>query len=393
MKIYRTSLSIIASVLLMGALSCQNEKYSDLGDGLFAEIVTSKGTMVVKLTHEKTPVTVANFVALAEGTHPMMAEQYKGKKFYNGLIFHRVMDQFMIQGGCPNGNGMGNPGYRFADEFDETLKHDKPGVLSMANGGPGTNGSQFFITEVPKPHLDNVHSVFGQVVLGLEIQDTISNVPVAARNKPIEDVVIQEINIVRQGFDARKFDAVKVWETELPLLEEKNRIKAEEARKKAEEERRLFQERLAEKKEEKKKTLEEYKSKGSTIGSGVTAYTIKAGDGPKPAQGSRVSVHYEGYFPDGRLFASSRMELEKEFGIYDLRKERQGGWYGEQVMTISPDARLITGFKEGMATMKVGDVSYFYLPSHLAYGASGSPPAIPPNADIIYIIEMIEIVN
>lgn len=392
MKIYRTSLSIIASILLMGALSCQNGKYGEFGDGIYAEIVTNKGTMVAKLTHEKTPVTVANFIALAEGKHPMMAEKFKGKPFYNGLIFHRVMDQFMIQGGCPLGNGMGNPGYRFADEFDETLKHDKAGVLSMANSGPNTNGSQFFIMEVPKPHLDNVHSVFGQLVQGIEIQDSISNVRVGAKNKPVEDVLIQEINIVRQGFDARKFDAVKVWETELPLLVERNKKKAEEVQKRLEEERRLKAEQVKKLVEEKRIELEDYKSKGKPIGSGVIAYTIKAGEGVKPPAGANVNLHYEGYFANGKLFASSRKDLEQDFGIYEQRKERQG-WYRDQIMEISPDANLITGFKEAIASMKIGDVSYFYLPYHLAYGESGSPPVIPPKSDIIYIIEMKKIVN
>ena len=223
------------AVLVMSASSCKSDKYPELGDGLFAEIVTNKGTMVAKLHYDKAPATVANFVALAEGVHPKVEEQYKGKPFFNGLTFHRVMDQFMIQGGDPLVTGRGTPGYRFADEFDETLKHDKPGVLSMANGGPNMNGSQFFITEVPTPWLDNIHSVFGELVMGLEIQDTISNVPTAQGNKPVEDVIIQEVNIIPQGFEARKFDAVKTWETEIPLLEEKQKQQEEEARKKEEE--------------------------------------------------------------------------------------------------------------------------------------------------------------
>ena len=130
--------------------ACNNNNL-DLDDGLYAEFKTSMGTMLIKLTYEKTPVTVANFVALAEGNHPKVDNDFKGIKFYDGIIFHRVIDKFMIQGGDPLGDGTGGPGYKFLDEIDLSLKHDKPGVLSMANSGPGTNGSQFFITEVATP--------------------------------------------------------------------------------------------------------------------------------------------------------------------------------------------------------------------------------------------------
>ena len=392
MKLLRTVLAVVTTVLFLSATSCDKEKYPDLGDGLYAEIVTNKGTMVIKLTPEKTPVTVANFIALSEGNHPMVAEKHKGKAFYNGLIFHRVMDQFMIQGGCPDGTGSGSPGYRFGDEFDESLKHDKPGILSMANGGPGTNGSQFFITEVPKPHLDNVHTVFGEVVLGLDIQDSISNVKTAARNRPIEDVVIQEVNIVRQGFDARKFDASKTWETELPLLEERAKKHEEEARIKAENERKIAREKAEKASKEVVDLLNEYKSKSSKSNSGLSFYAIENGTGIKPKQGDQVKVNYDGYFDDGRLFGSSSKELEQLFGIYSQNKE-QRGFYGELTMTISPDANLIPGFKEAVAKMRIGDKYYFYLPSHLAYGEQGSPPTIPPNTDVIYIIQMLSIIE
>ena len=250
MNTLKHAMKILVLILFISFSSC-NDKYPDLGDGLYAEFVTNKGTMIARLYFEKAPVTVANFVALAEGKHPMVDSIYKGKKFYNGLIFHRVMDKFMIQGGDPDASGRGGPGYKFGDEFDNTLKHDKPGILSMANGGANLNGSQFFIMEVPYPSLDafdsqgnlkncdnprvSCHAVFGELVLGLNIQDTISNVKIGPGNRPIEDVVIEELNIIRQGFDARNFDAVKVWETELPKLEEKKRQREEEVRKEEEE--------------------------------------------------------------------------------------------------------------------------------------------------------------
>ena len=183
-----------------------NDTNNDLEDGLYAEFDTTMGVILVKLTYEKTPVTVANFVALAEGNHPKVREEYKGIKFYDGLIFHRVINNFMIQGGDPVGNGSGGPGYKFLDEFDQSLLHNKSGVLSMANSGPGTNGSQFFITEVPTPHLDFKHSVFGQVVEGIEIQDEISNVKTAIANRPEKDIIIKKLTIIRKGSKAKKFD-------------------------------------------------------------------------------------------------------------------------------------------------------------------------------------------
>jgi len=390
MNTLKHSMKILVLILLFSLSSC-NEKYPDLGDGLYAEFVTNKGTMVAKLTFEKTPVTVANFVALAEGNHPMVDSTYKGKKFYNGLIFHRVMDKFMIQGGDPLGTGSGNPGYKFGDEFDDTLKHDKPGILSMANSGPATNGSQFFITETPRPNLDNRHSVFGELVLGLEIQDTISNVITAARNKPVEDVVIEELNIIRQGFSARNFDAVKVWETELPKLEERKKQREEEARKKAEEEQKIKAEKVEAAAAETLPILTDYKSKVTTLASGLMMHYVTKGNGVKPKQGQSVNIHYEGYFTDGKLFDSSRKEIEEKYGMYKPRKD-EGGYYSPMTMKISPDAQMIAGFKEGAAAMRVGDKAYLYIPSHLAYGENGRGQ-IRPNTDLVFIIEMIEIVK
>ena len=390
MNTLKQSMKILALILFLSLNSC-NDKYPDLGDGLYAEFVTNKGTMVAKLTFEKTPVTVANFVALAEGNHPMVDSIHKGKKFYNGLTFHRVMDKFMIQGGDPTGTGSGSPGYKFGDEFDDTLKHDKPGILSMANSGPATNGSQFFITETPRPNLDNRHAVFGELVLGLEIQDTISNVKTAERNKPVEDVVIEELNIIRQGYDARNFDAVKTWETELPKLEERAKQKAEESRVKAEEDRKVAAEKSATATAETLPVLTDYKSKANTLASGLIMHYITKGDGSKPNQGQSVKLNYEGYYTDGRLFDSSRKELEEKYGMFNPRKE-QGGYYGPMTMQVSPDAQMIAGFKEGVAAMRVGDKAYLYIPSHLAYGEKGRGQ-IRPNTDLVFIIEMIEIVK
>ncbi len=169
------------------------------GEGMFAEIQTNKGNILLYLEMEKTPLTVANFVGLAEGKIENKAKP-AGTPYYDGLKFHRVIANFMIQGGDPSGNGSGGPGYSFKDEFHPELKHDRAGILSMANAGPGTNGSQFFITHKDTPWLDGKHSVFGHVVKGQEVVNTI------AQNDVIEKVVI-----IRKGDAAKNFDAAKVF--------------------------------------------------------------------------------------------------------------------------------------------------------------------------------------
>ena len=186
---------MVALLMGMAWASAADKK---LEDGVYAEMETSKGKILLQLEYEKAPLTVANFVGLAEGTkhYSTKGEEPKkqGKPFYDGLTFHRVIPSFMIQGGDPEGSGRGGPGYRFKDEFDPSLKHDKPGILSMANAGPRTNGSQFFITHVPTPHLDNKHSVFGHVVEG---QDVVNNI--------VKDDKIKSIKILRVGEKAKQF--------------------------------------------------------------------------------------------------------------------------------------------------------------------------------------------
>ena len=391
MKIVKFPLLAVLTFLLMSATSC-NSQYPDLENGLYADIVTNKGTMTAKLNFEKTPVTVANFVALAEGDHPMLADSLKGKKFYNGQIFHRVMDKFMIQGGDPLSNGTGGPGFKFEDEFHPDLKHDKPGILSMANGGPNTNGSQFFITEVPYPSLDNRHTVFGELVKGVEIQDTISNVEVTKpSNKPIEDVIILDVNIIRIGRDAKSFNASKTFTEELPKLKEKQEKLREEQRLKAEEEQKAREAKNAEAALTVKPLIDDYLSKSKASASGLKTYFINRSNGEKPKPGTNVKINYEGYFADGRLFDSNLKDIEEKHGMLNPMKV-QRNMYNPMPMKISPDARMIPGFKEAVAQLSVGDKAYFYLPYHLGYGERANGP-IPAKTDLIFIIEMVEIVK
>ena len=388
MKLTKSFISVLGLIFLLSTLSCQN-KYPELGNGLYAEFATTKDTIIVELFYEKTPLTVANFVGLAEGTHPKLADSVQGIPFYNGTIFHRVINEFMIQGGDPSGTGMGKPGFTFGDEFDESLKHDKPGVLSMANSGPATNGSQFFITEVPTPWLDNKHSIFGQVVKGQEVVDSISNVQVMpGSNKPLEDIRILSLNIIRQGFGAKRFNAVKTWNREFPLLEEKRLKKIKEAKQEAERQKKIAEEKMETAAAEILPILEDYKSKATTSDSGLLSYTIKEGKGEKPKQGQSVKLYYQGYFTDGKLFGTNVKDIDIKCGTYDEKKE-QRGFYNLMPMQISADAQMIPGFKEGVFNMKKGDKTFLYLPSHLAYGEAGRGP-IAPNSDLIFIIEMVD---
>lgn len=407
MQLMSQTLKILMLCLLVTSTSCK-EEYPELEDGLYAKIETNKGTMIAKLFYDKVPVTVANFVALAEGTHPMMGDEFKGKPFYDSLTFHRVMDKFMIQGGDHTATGGGSPGYKFTADFDPSLKHDKAGILSMANaGGINTNGSQFFITEVAYQRGDafdsegnmknceqpgvSCHSVFGELVQGLEVQDSISNVKVAARNKPVEDVVMTKVTIIRKGSDAKSFNAPKVFEEELPKVEAKMEEIRKEKQAKAEEERRIREEKTAEAAKQTKPILDEYTSKSKTLASGLKKHIITQGTGAAPKTGQSAMIIYEGYFTDGRLFDSNDQAVATKYGMFDQRR-LDANMYGPSKMQITPDAQMISGFKEAIASMRVGEKAFFYLPSHLAYGERGRG-GIQPNTDLTFILEMTDIVE
>jgi len=349
-------LKFILFFLLNSILFSCNNQYNELEEGVYAEINTSLGKMLIQLNYKETPVTVANFIALSKGTHPDVKQDFKEKKFYNGLIFHRVMDKFMIQAGCPLGNGSGNPGYTFDDEINPNLKHDKPGILSMANSGPATNGSQFFITEVPTPWLDGKHTVFGQVISGIEIQDKISNVKTAIANRPENDVIINSINIIKIGESANNFDEVSVWINEEPKLQ-KRRIEIEKS-----------------KREELTKQLEKLSKGYTTTASGLKYKILVSTKNKKAVNGNNVKVHYTGKLMDGNIFDSSlRRNLPFEFKI------------GE--------GRVIKGWEEALQILRVGEKASFIIPSNLAYGPRGAGGVIPPNATLIFEIELLEITN
>ncbi len=307
-------------------------------DGIYAKITTEKGEVLIKLTHDKTPGTVGNFVSLAEGNLDNKAKA-QGTPYYNGLKFHRVIPDFMVQGGDPNGTGSGGPGYKFEDEFHQDLRHDTPGVLSMANSGPGTNGSQFFITHIATPWLDNKHTVFGNVVEGQDVVDTIAQ----------GDTIIK-VEIVREGEDAKKWNSVEAFRK---FTGERDKREAD-AKKKAE--------------AELKKVSEGF----DRTESGLLYKIIQKGDGKKAEKGKTVSVHYKGALIDGTEFDSSYK-----------RKEPIDFPLGM--------GNVIEGWDEGIALLQVGDKARFVIPSDLAYGSQGAGGVIPPNATLIFDVELMDV--
>jgi peptidylprolyl isomerase len=366
----KKSLFLLLLVTVVTMTSCKS-KYPNLDNGLYAEIVTNKGTFVAKLYHEATPLTVANFVELAEGTHQMVDSAYKGKPFYNNLTFHRVMKDFMIQGGDPAGTGSGSPGYRFPDEFVDSLRHDRKGILSMANYAPGgTNGSQFFVTLAETPWLNDRHSIFGEIVIGQEVVDSIALVPVdGGTNMPLDPVVIETVNIINKGVKAPSFSEE---------MEKVEKAKQELAM------------RLAEVAKTTANALSEYKTKVETMESGLLVHWKQRGKGIKPEDGSKIKMNYAGYFEDGRLFDTSSLEIAEKYNMVDQKRLAEGR-YGPTVSDYGKEARLIPGFREGLNLMSVGDQTVIFVPSHLAYGEQGIRGVIPPNTDLVFELEVVEI--
>lgn len=307
-------------------------------NGLYAQFNTSKGKITVELMHKRTPGTVGNFVALAEGNMENGVKP-QGTPYYDGLNFHRVIADFMIQGGCPSGSGSGSPGYQFDDEFHPELRHDAPGVLSMANAGPGTNGSQFFITHVATPWLDDKHTVFGKVVEGQDIVDAIA-----------QGDTIDQLEILRVGEEAEQWNAIEAFRT------------FEGAREK----------RIAEEKERQAKELDELAAGFEQTESGLRYKRIQEGSGKAAEKGKNVAVHYEGSLANGQVFDSSyarKEPIEFTLGI----------------------GQVIAGWDEGIALLKEGEKARFVIPSDLGYGSRGAGGVIPPDATLIFDVELVRV--
>lgn len=307
-------------------------------DGIFAKFNTSKGEILVQLHYKRTPGTVGNFVALAEGNLENKAKP-QGEPFYNGLKFHRVIPDFMIQGGDPLGTGSGDPGYKFDDEFHPELRHDGPGILSMANSGPGSNGSQFFITHIETAWLDDKHTVFGKVVEGQDVVDATA-----------QGDEIKSIEIIREGADAKAYNAVESFRQFTGAAKERE----EQARKQADQE------------------LDEIAAGFDKTDSGLRYKIINKGTGTKAEKGKMVSVHYKGMLPNGKVFDSSferKQPIDFQLGV----------------------GQVISGWDEGIQLLQVGDKARFVIPSHIAYGSAGAGGVIPPNATLVFDVELMAV--
>ena len=336
------SIYLLTAVVILSFSACD----SNLEDGLYANINTNKGEILVKLTFEQTPITVANFVSLSEGTNNQVDNSYSGKPFYNGLKFHRVINDFMIQGGDPNGTGSGGPGYAFDDEFVETLKHDGPGVLSMANSGPATNGSQFFITHKETPWLDGGHSVFGKVISGQQVVDSIA-----------QNDTIVSIQIVRKGKAARAFDAAGVFDS---YFAKKDKVKNDKA-----------------------ESLTNLKEQAQFTESGLGYVITEEGSGEGVSEDKTINTHYAVYFEDGSLLDTSIKSIAEAY-----KKVNPNRAYQPIPASVGPEARMIEGFKEGLSLLSVGDKATLFLPYELAYGESGNR-GIPPMSNLIFEVEIV----
>ncbi|WP_317618256.1 peptidylprolyl isomerase [Paenimyroides aestuarii] len=347
-------------LFVFALISTQVFAQTKLTDGLYANFVTKKGTITTQLFYNETPLTVANFVALAEGTHPQVKAEYKGKPFYNGLKFHRVIANFMIQGGDPKGDGSGEPGYLFADEIVPTLKHDAPGVLSMANRGPATNGSQFFITHVATPHLDGRHTVFGKVVNGIEIVNAIE-----------QNDVIDKVEIVRVGKDAKKFNAAKTFTLSLEKIKKEEELKKQKA---------------AILRKENKTLLDNYLSKATDYPSGIKIYVAEKGAGIKPTEGEKISFDYAGYLADGTLFDTGIEELAIKQDIFNPQRKAANA-YKPLDYTFGNKGGFIEGMTEGLLQLNKGDKAYIFIPSNLGYGERAMGP-IPANSNLVFYVDI-----
>ena len=355
-------------------------------EGIFAEFETSKGKIVVQLEYKKAPITVANFISLAEGKNTFVTdEKLKGKPYYDGLKFHRVIKDFMIQGGDPAGNGSGGSGYSFKDEFVPDMNFDKAGILAMANSGPATNSSQFFITHKDTPWLNQKHTIFGYVTTGQNVVDAIE------QNDEIKKVII-----VRKGEEAKKFDAVKTFSDYFANKGEDDKkqaaIQAEDRAKQIAieaEAKKVYDEKYAPVKADKVKYLAGARATANKSTTGLETKILQTGTGKKPTEGSTIYIHYAGYLEDGSLFDSSYEEVNKLYGKFDANRASQNGYQPFPFEAGKKDG-LIPGFLEGISNLSFGDKALLFIPSNLGYGERGAGNVIPPNSNIIFEVELFE---
>ena len=363
-----------ALLLPLLLVACKSAKYPNLKDGLYADIQTNYGDMLAELYYKTTPGTVANFVSLAEGTNTYVADSLKGKRYYDGTKSHRVIKNFMLQAGDRTATGEGDPGYKFADEFVDTLRYTRKGQLGMANSGPATNGSQFFITEVATDWLNFRHTIFGQVIQGEDVISKITSVKTGAQDRPVDPVVIKKVEIIRVGKAAQKWDAPKVFDA---FMKEQN-AKAQK---------------LESQKEKNLALMAEQEAKAVAQPSGIKILKLKEGNGVKPQIGSDVLVNYAGFLrATGDLFDTNIAEIAKENDAYDAARAADPQYgYIPYAWKYSPEVGLIAGFKEALLSMKVGDKIRVFIPSALAYGKQGfGNGVIPPDADLMFEIEIVD---
>lgn len=345
---------IISAFLTLVFTSSFAQNASSLGNGLYAKFTTSKGVIICQLEYQKVPMTVGNFVGLIEG-NLKVNNVVVDKPFYDGLKFHRVIADFMIQGGDPLGNGSGDPGYKFYDEIDPSLKHSGPGILSMANSGPNTNGSQFFITHKETPWLDGKHTVFGHVVLGQEVVNAIA-----------QNDEMQKVEIIRLGAEAKKWNAQIAFDQVYQALKNKE----------AEDQAQIARIAGLSQEEYKAFMLEEVKllyPNAIQSPTGLVYVILNEGAGAQVEEGKKVSLHYTGTLRrGGKKFDSSKdrnMPLEFEYKVQ----------------------RMIPGFEEGITYIKEGGKILLIIPYYNAYGAQGRPGAIPPYSDLVFEIELLSV--
>ena len=364
-----------ALLLPLLLVACKSAKYPNLKDGLYADIQTNYGDMLAELYYKTTPGTVANFVSLAEGTNTYVVDSLKGKRYYDGTKSHRVIKNFMLQAGDRTATGEGDPGYKFADEFVDTLRYTRKGQLGMANSGPATNGSQFFITEVATDWLNFRHTIFGQVVQGEDVISKITDEQTSKEDsRPKNPVIIKKIEIIRVGKDAQKWDAPKVFDA---FMKEQN-AKAQK---------------LESQKEKNLALMAEQEAKAVAQPSGIKILKLKEGNGVKPQIGSDVLVNYAGFLrATGDLFDTNIAEIAKENDAYDAARAADPQYgYIPYAWKYSPEVGLIAGFKEALLSMKVGDRIRVFIPSALAYGKQGfGNGVIPPDADLMFEIEIVD---